>query len=76
MFSKNRETEKHSSEWLSFTSKYSTHLAINTCANGDFLKWQEVLDQSVEDVWTFLDFKVAESKAEAAEFKFKNNNKK
>lgn len=59
-----------------FQLNFSTIIGIDTCAGGNFLKWEQVLDCEVGDVYTYLNYRSAKAQAEIADFEFKQRQKK
>lgn len=70
------KSEQHSDTMTEFNQTFSTLIAIDMCAGGDFLKWESVLDKEVGDVFTFLNYRCAKGYAERAEFEFRQRKAK
>lgn len=54
-----------------FNKTFSTIIGIDICANGDFLKWESVLNSPVADVFTYLNYRAAKAEADSKEFEYK-----
>lgn len=51
---------------------------VSTLANDDYLKLEKVLNENVQECFSYLDYIIAKSNAEEAEYEFqvKMNNRK
>lgn len=54
---------------------YSTYEAVDLCANGNFLDYEKVYESRVEDVYGFLDYRMAKTIAEECEYNFQKQRK-
>lgn len=70
LFSKENETGSHSIAYKNYLSEFNTAISIDICAGGNFLNWELVLEKPVYDVLTYLQYRYAKDRAEAAELDF------